>query len=309
MSHLRTLFSALLGPIFFCTACIADKFDQINENVAESGAEVNGNKDHSRIVTNGLSAAYLLSSRDALIDLSARELSPAAIAGSPLMEEAEGRSLLGYVIKCALGWDEQLKIPYGGVSIIFEGGVGLAETWASDALSASGQRWMTACLLAHSNAYGIRVPLSLRGDHPGLATTTEEVQTYTIEEGAYYGDLFARGTKEPEILACWGKSAEDPCAASQSKWLADRVCALGSASESACGFFVAGACYESKRGGFRACSKSDENGYHDCYPTTGETSLSASLERDGRGTGYAEVITVFLKVDPKAMMPIECAGP
>jgi hypothetical protein len=306
MSHLRALLSAMISPLLVGTGCIAAPVDEIPEDVAESASEVSGNQDHSRIVTNGLSAAFLMSSREALINLSERELTPSTIAASPLMNDTEGRSLLAYVITCAFDWEAKVTVSMGGKTSLFEGGIGLAPAWAERAITRSEERWMTACLLAHANALGRKVPLSLRGSHPALATTTDEELEFTVEEGAYYGNLFDRESVKPEVLACAGTSSEDPCASVERKWLVDRVCADGNASESACGFFVVGTCFGSDTDALRACNYAGPSGYRDCFPKMHEA--EATLSRTEKTAGYAEVITVFLRADPSSIVPLECVG-
>jgi hypothetical protein len=70
--------------------------------------------------------------------------------------------------------------------------------WESDTCDESCQRWVSACLLARTNAYGTRVSISLRApaDAPqkikdALAATPEELAEYPLREGAYYGNIFA----------------------------------------------------------------------------------------------------------------------
>jgi hypothetical protein len=306
MSHLRALLTAMISPLLVGTGCLAAPVDEAPEDVAESASEVSGNQDHSRIVTNGLSAAFLMSSREAIINLSERELTPSTIAASPLIDDAEGRSLLAYVVNCAFDWETKVAVGMDGKTALFEGGIGLATAWAERALTRGEERWVTACLLAHANALGRKVPLSLRGSHPALATTTDEELEFTVEEGAYYGNLFDRKSDKPEVLACSGMSAEDPCANVKSKWLVDRLCADGSASESACGFFVVGSCFSSDSAALRACNYAGPSGYRDCFPKAHEA--DAAFSRSEKTAGYAEVITVFLRADPSSIVPLECVS-
>ena len=72
------------------------------------------------------------------------------------------------------------------------------------------QRWISACVLARTNAYGVHVEISMRapadappGIKKALATSSAEVNPcpagdandstcgYTVREGAYYGNIFA----------------------------------------------------------------------------------------------------------------------
>jgi hypothetical protein len=83
--------------------------------------------------------------------------------------------------------------------------------WESGQCDESCQRWVSACLLARTNAYGVVVHISLRAPAtapPGqelqfekiqtaLQTTEEEVRDYNLREGAYYGNIFARTPVNP----------------------------------------------------------------------------------------------------------------
>ncbi|HWB78684.1 MAG TPA: hypothetical protein VG755_27150, partial [Nannocystaceae bacterium] len=52
------------------------------------------------------------------------------------------------------------------------------------------QSWVSACLIARTNAEGESRPISLLGDRPELAPTQDESATFTVEEATYFGDLF-----------------------------------------------------------------------------------------------------------------------
>jgi hypothetical protein len=60
------------------------------------------------------------------------------------------------------------------------------------------QRWVSACVLARTNAYGVHVQISMRApaDAPApiktaLAVGDDERAEFTLREGAYYGNIFA----------------------------------------------------------------------------------------------------------------------
>jgi hypothetical protein len=67
------------------------------------------------------------------------------------------------------------------------------------------QRWVSACLFARANAVGISVPISMRGPHPALDTTPQEVADYPLQEGAFWGNWFD-GTG---MYACYGSHRMD----------------------------------------------------------------------------------------------------
>jgi HYR domain len=83
--------------------------------------------------------------------------------------------------------------------------------WESGQCDESCQRWVSACLLARTNAYGTKVAISLRAPAvvpPGrkaqfdiiqanLATTADELAEFQLREGAYYGNLFATTPVNP----------------------------------------------------------------------------------------------------------------
>src|SRR5262249_43891385 len=70
------------------------------------------------------------------------------------------------------------------------------------------QRWVSACVLARTNAYGVPVEISMRApatpprapprqasqvppNQCAPPTRPDEVASYTLREGAYYGNIFA----------------------------------------------------------------------------------------------------------------------
>jgi hypothetical protein len=63
------------------------------------------------------------------------------------------------------------------------------------------QRWISACLLARINLYEQPVAISMRGNHEALAASSEEVQAYSLQEGAVWGNLFA---DPPQLYTCYG---------------------------------------------------------------------------------------------------------
>jgi hypothetical protein len=104
-----------------------------------------------------------------------------------------------------------------------DGGAGLYG-WCDE----SCQRWVSACVLARTNAYGVHVTISMRAPAPAdtppgheqqyaairnaLATSPDvdggdgggsEVSIFSIREGAYYGNIFATA---PTPLVCSGPS-------------------------------------------------------------------------------------------------------
>lgn len=146
---------------------------------------------------------------------------------TPLADTPSGRTLLAYIAVCALPEDVQVTIPGTGTSsIVVNGHIGLAPTWQTGALGSTDKRWISACLLAHANAYGAEVEIELRGGHPALVPSTDP--GFSEEEAAFYGDLFQTGV----AFACIGAAKSNPDGPPA------RVC--GRTSE--CAFGITGTC-------------------------------------------------------------------
>ncbi|MCG8423933.1 MAG: hypothetical protein MJE77_39055 [Proteobacteria bacterium] len=87
------------------------------------------------------------------------------------------RELMSYIVECAV--DSDIEITWSdaetGDTATWTGGFGLCPAWADGAIAAdqSCQELVSACILARSNAFGARAPLSLRGvqDEQGLGLT------------------------------------------------------------------------------------------------------------------------------------------
>lgn len=118
-------------------------------------------------------------------------LSAADLASSQLMQTADGRDVLSYIIGCALPASDSRTVSYSGTAYTFDGSIGLAPDWGVRPPTVTERRWVTACLLARTNLFGVSVPISMRHDHNAVLTATpaEQAQFETVE-GAFFGDLF-----------------------------------------------------------------------------------------------------------------------
>ena len=94
--------------------------------------------------------------------LSYNRLSYNPLAGPDLEETEDGRELLSYVVRCALGPDEGLVASDDGNQFDMPGALGLAPEWKNRPLDDDERYLISACLLAHVNAYGVSVPISVR---------------------------------------------------------------------------------------------------------------------------------------------------
>lgn len=147
----------------------------------------------------------------------------------------------------------------------YVGSLALATGWATGALNASGQEWVTSAMAALADGAAPSETISARAT--ALTTPTLEKTQYTRQEGAYYGNLFQAG---PAIYACAG--AQSTYAQSHSR-ICTGTCA-NMAAAGVCGGGASGACTSVNSG----------SGYGGCYSSTART-----------GTQYNNVVTIYLK--------------
>jgi hypothetical protein len=245
-----TVVLALLASLAACLELDDDLSEDDNELIAAN--KLAGNK----LAGNLIAANKLGTNRIAASSLETRDL----------MATANGREVMSFIVGCALGSNQSvtLKDP-NNISYTYPGLINLAPAWASRAPTVSERRWVSACVLARTNLYGLPVNISMRHDSLlALTTTSPERSAYTNAEGAFYGDLFAM----PQTwYACANRTW------TQYTPNSFRACALSAnGSTTDCGFTYTGMCNSS------TCS--DRNApFGSCR---------------GGTTTYAEVVTIFL---------------
>jgi hypothetical protein len=114
-----------------------------------------------------------------------------------LAQDAEQNTLvMKYLVKCAVpaGQSRIFVDPSTGATHTWEGLLGLAPGWASGhAPTQAEQQLVSACLAAHTNKYGMHVPLSVLGrtaQQQSIPYTAEELQSFPRREGCFFGNLF-----------------------------------------------------------------------------------------------------------------------
>ncbi|MEZ4294125.1 MAG: hypothetical protein R3B70_04045 [Polyangiaceae bacterium] len=200
------------------------------------------------VSTNGLLPGLLT---DADNQAQLAQLAQTDIGGeTTLTDTNEGRNLLVHAAMCALAeGDVAYTTDSYGNTYRLTGRIGLAPAWKDQAITPTEGRWISACLLAHANAYGVAVDIALRGEHPALQDAPPE--GFSAQEAAFYGDLFQGG----DAFACIGESPSHPDGAPT------RVC--GRSSE--CRFVITGTCAptsqdavcESGTDAYRSCATRD----------------------------------------------------
>lgn len=149
----------------------------------------------------------------------------------------DGRAALHYAVVCALSSHQTVSVTVGGILYPYQGYLGLAGGWTTTALTATQQMRVTACVLSLVNLTGTPLNVSLRGG--SLAYDPGETATYSVEEGAFWGNMFLGGSSW--AAACNGV---DQAARDVGTTLPLRECAeaSGTPSVTPCGFNYAGLC-------------------------------------------------------------------
>lgn len=206
----------------------------------------------------------------------------------PLASHPQGAHHLEYLALCALA--DGTELVAGGAR--YPGLYGLAPAWVEAGCDPSCQRWVSACVLAHANAFGTPVTLSLRGAHEALGWDEEIAAEFTVQEAAFYGNVFEvqAGTVDPAapLYACTGRALlawdEDPShQESDLDYLQERICGTGD-----CGLHHTGPCVYPPVHSESTCSGDAgwDGFYQDCEGTDYDDPLATPV--------YPEVITTYL---------------
>jgi hypothetical protein len=125
-----------------------------------------------------------------------------------LSENEYTAEALKYIYACAMRPDQSTSIDRGADKppLVLTGQVGLWPEWGEDGgtCDETCQRWVSACVLARTNAYGTPVEVSLRAPDnapqkikDALKVTEDERRTFTLREGSFYGNIFATKPANP----------------------------------------------------------------------------------------------------------------
>ena len=215
--------------------------------------------------------------------LSVRKISPGRYAAdsastAAFMASDDGMEVLGFIVSCALPFDSTLVATRAnGEEFEFFGELGQAPEWIDHPLKKAGRGWVSACLFARINSNDVAIPISLRGPSKDLAADNDEVASWNLEEGAFYGDYFVAPGEPVQWIACRGRDQ----AAGETGGLVDRDCAEPDPADPAhtlCGFLYAGDCAV-------VCERvAPEGFYRKCQDQIGDESHSDA---------FRQVITTF----------------
>ncbi len=131
-----------------------------------------------------------------LVDPDFTEIDPAFSLSSaeglpetaPLLTDAARREGVQYLAECALEPDQSLVKVVDGEPMTFDGLLGLAPQWLDGACDQDCQEWVSACLLARTNASGQTVTIWLQADHPAIGHQPSD--DYPAYEASFFGNLF-----------------------------------------------------------------------------------------------------------------------
>src|SRR5688572_11869693 len=159
----------------------------------------------NKITTNRISLNKITTNKITTNKITTNRYTLNKITTNELMDTADGRELLTYLVSCAIPHGVTLEVDHEGVHYEFAGEIGLAPKWLDHSLRKGDQRWVSACLLSRVNRFGISVPISIRGPHSALTVSQAEANEYSVEEGAFYGNIFTP-VDDPIIWhACRGR--------------------------------------------------------------------------------------------------------
>ncbi len=110
-------------------------------------------------------------------------------------DPSSANALMKYLVKCSLPASESLNYTADdGSTYTWPGLLGLAPEWAAGSpIPENEQQLVSGCLAAHANKYGAHVPLSILGTGPDgfpLPVTDDELATFPLAEGCFFGNLF-----------------------------------------------------------------------------------------------------------------------
>jgi hypothetical protein len=252
----------------------------------------------NRIALNRIALNRIALNRIALNRIALNRLSVNLQSAADLLATADGQEVFSLVVSCAVPSNTTLVATVDGADLEFLGEIGLAPEWLSGRLNPTGQHWVSACMYARVSAQEVVIPISMRGPDRQLAAGAGERATFTLEEGAFFGDAFGPLDQPLQAFACRGRDK----AAGNAGALADRDCAAPDPANpgfSLCGMMFAGDC-----GSFaadQACESFSEKEtfYRQCHTTPIRHPKAHDDDQDGDGDDhlrhvFEQVITTFV---------------
>jgi hypothetical protein len=166
-----------------------------------AGAQVSGTREQAMGGLNGLAFNGLAFNGLAFNGLAFNGLALAGLSSPEFhswfqQDPALARDVMKYLAQCALstGQTRTYTSPFTGTTYTWEGNLGLAPDWASGApASLDEQQLISACLAAHTNKFGVHVPISVlgvRATGEPIPYTQKELEDFPEKEACFFGNLF-----------------------------------------------------------------------------------------------------------------------
>lgn len=167
---------------------------EVSEGTATSAANGLANLNGFRH-NNGLTALKEITLTGGL------SLPGALSSSSTMMNTADGRMAVTYLVKCALPTGHTLvKTDTAGTRYSFSGDIGLAPEWEKSACGQTCQEWVTSCLLSLVNTTGVHVPVWMVAQNSAVGWGQNSA--YPHQEGSFFGNIFAT---TPRMYYCGGR--------------------------------------------------------------------------------------------------------
>jgi hypothetical protein len=195
----------------------------------------------NRITLNRITLNRITLNRIALDRISDNRLRVNGAGLDTLLSTDGGREVFSLVVNCAIPADISLVATVDGADLDFPGEIGLAPEWLRVALPRTGQNWVSACMLARVNNNELSQAISIRGLHRGLEASADEREAFSLEEGAFYGNVFGPTSEPIQAFACRGRDQ----AAGETGGLVERDCTEPDPAHpgfTLCGMVFAGDC-------------------------------------------------------------------
>lgn len=192
----------------------------------ETGATAEALLTKNGLSSNGLSSNGLSSNGMSSNGLSSNGLSSNGLSSNGLatadflawfeVDPVMSDMVMSYLTRCGMAAGQSLTFTWDDRTYTWRGVLGLAPAWASgQPIPPPEQQLMTACLAAHSNRFGLHVPLSVRGplaDGVSLvALDPGEDTTFVEPEACFFGNLYdGSGVYDAAFLAAWTPEKTNP---------------------------------------------------------------------------------------------------
>ena len=166
-----------------------------------------GSSQSAVVASNALTPNALTGNALTANALTANALTANALTANGMTEGELSREMLRYIYSCALPATASMELIIDGTSYgMYYGSLGLAPEWATSSCAEDCQGWVSACVLARVNYWGITDQISLRGSHPRLSLAPDEATNFPVQEGKFWGNLFG---KKPVLRDCSAQNLED----------------------------------------------------------------------------------------------------